>query len=285
MLCAKPFRQGVEEFGCGRCKPCRLERKRLWSARLMLEATQHKASFFVTLTYDKEHYPCDGCVSKRDVQLFLKSLRYRMEMLEPPLKLRYYIVGEYGDAPEYRAHYHAVLFGLPETVHLQGRMRGQCDCVVCSSWNKGLVFIGSVTPASAAYVVSYVLKNQKEVRLLKEQGKEEGVWMSRKPGLGAPCVKVIAGALVTPDGEILQNEDSDVPYSIRLEKRKYPLGRYLRKKLREHLGGSTDVSRARAIDTALKEGRVQREIRREHSVNMADQRVSFIKQRRKREAI
>lgn len=284
MLCSRPFRRGVEEFGCGKCKPCRLDRKRLWTSRLMLEATQHQASFFVTLTYDKEHYPCDGCVSLRDAQLFLKNVRYRMAMLEPAMKLRYYLVAEYGDA-DLRPHYHAVLFGLPVGVHLRGKMRGSCSCLVCESWQKGMVFIGSVTAASVGYVVSYVLKSSKSIARLRERKlTPEFATMSRRPhGLGIGAVESLRRALVSPDGEIF-SVNGDVPSSLRFEKRKYPLGRYLRGKLRERLGGNAEAYREETVVKALIEGRERREVRREHDKNLADYRVGFIK-RRKHEAL
>lgn len=143
MKCSVPFTQGVAEFGCGQCMPCRLNRRRLWTARLMLEARQHEHSVFVTLTYDKEHYPGDGNLDVREAQLFLKRLRFELQ----PRKIRYYIVGEYGERRG-RAHYHAILFGVSDADKE----------LISRAWGKGLVHVGTVTPESASYVVSYVCK-------------------------------------------------------------------------------------------------------------------------------
>lgn len=245
----------------------------------MLEAYRHESSSFVTLTYAEEDYPCDGCVSLRDAQLFLKNVRYRMAMLEPPMRLRYFIVGEYGDAGG-RAHYHAVLFGLPQ-VHIGGMKKGSCDCVVCASWQKGMVYIGSVTPASAGYVVSYVLKSRQTVQAQREDGRTpEFARMSLKPGIGATALPVLEAALVDKATGEIRQVDGDVPFSIRAEQKKWPLGRYLRGKLRERLGGSVEGSRLRNVAARLSEGRVARELKREHSANVADARLSLIRTRR-----
>lgn len=125
----------------------------------MLEAECHASSAFVTLTYDDEHLP--GELKPRDLQLFLKRIRRRVE----PQKLRFFGVGEYGDTSG-RPHYHVILFGLGGVVvgmHPRG-----CECVVCDSWRAGMVHVGEVTKESAAYTVSYVLKG-----MTKKKGGEK----------------------------------------------------------------------------------------------------------------
>ena len=41
---------------CGQCIGCRLDYSRRWATRLMLELQCHESAFFVTLTYDDDHY-------------------------------------------------------------------------------------------------------------------------------------------------------------------------------------------------------------------------------------
>lgn len=281
MRCASPSKVGAREFDCMKCKPCRMKRKEVWVSRLMLEAYQHEHSYFVTLTYNQKEVPCDGCVSLRDAQLFLKNLRYRMEMEAPLRKLRYYIVGEYGDV-SLRPHYHAVLFGLPAMVHNNpSKLHKSCECMVCRSWGKGGVYIGSVTPASAGYVVAYVLKAKEHVDRIKAAGlAPEFARMSLKPGLGAGAVSSIAEGVTDSDG-VIHLRCGDVPHVMRADGRIRPFGRYLIKKLRERLGGDgSEYSREflRELQKGpeyMKQVRSDSDVRRRNSARIANKRINL----------
>lgn len=91
--------------------PCRLNRRRLWTHRLLLEQLKHGDSCFLTLTYDEKHLPEGGSLVPKHAQDFLKRLRSKTN-----LKLRYYLVGEYGEDTE-RPHYHVALFGYPNCAY------------------------------------------------------------------------------------------------------------------------------------------------------------------------
>jgi len=82
MLCVKPYMVGPLEFGCGKCVNCLVNRKRLWTSRMMLEACSHADSSFVTLTYAVT--PRD--LNPEDMELFLKRLR----KLFPPRSVRFF---------------------------------------------------------------------------------------------------------------------------------------------------------------------------------------------------
>lgn len=169
-MCVKPFRGGGGEFGCGQCKPCRINRRRVWVSRILLESLQHAQALFVTLTYKPEKYPKDGSVDRRELQLFMKRLRKASE----PMKIRYYGVGEYGEQSG-RAHYHVLLFsaGLPYTV-------------IEKAWDKGLIHVGLVTESSAAYTVGYLIKGMTKEDDIRLNGrKPEFCVMSLRPGIGA----------------------------------------------------------------------------------------------------
>lgn len=62
--------------------------------------------------------------------------------------------------------------------------------------------------------------------------------MSRKPGIGAGFVPHIAQAMVH---HALEQSETDVPVSLRHGTKELPLGRYLRKKLREEIGRSDEA--------------------------------------------
>lgn len=217
-MCSKPFRKGGEEFGCGQCMPCRFNRRRLWTARLMLEAHQHEASFFLTLTFNKENYPADGSVSVREAQLFLKRLRYFAGQ-----DFRYFIVGEYGDAT-WRPHYHACVFGLRDAVAIE------------RAWQKGFVHVLPLTYELAQYCVGYTVKKLTKADDERLKGRcPEFARMSLKPGIGFGSVKVMRDALIDMEtGEIRMA--ADVPASVRADGKLWPIGRYLRRGLRCALG-------------------------------------------------
>ena len=99
-------------FPCGQCLACRINRRRVWTNRLLLESLDHEHNSFITLTYADEFLPISPTkpvptLCKRDAQLFLKRLRKRLTF-----PIRYYLCGEYGGLNG-RPHYHAILFGFP----------------------------------------------------------------------------------------------------------------------------------------------------------------------------
>lgn len=218
MICKKPFKQGVMEFGCGQCLPCRINRRRLWSARLVLEATQHEHSLFLTLTYSPEYLP--HSVEVRHGQLFLKRLRERIK----PLRVRYYLVGEYGDLTG-RPHYHVALYGTRDVDAIR------------AAWPYGHVHVGQITEHSAAYVVGYLCKGMTKEEDARLNGrKPEFARMSLKPGIGAGAVPALAAGTLSYSGAKFVSATGDVPGVVRFAGRKLPLGRYLKRKLREEVG-------------------------------------------------
>lgn len=250
MLCSKPFRLGVSEFGCGQCMPCRLNRRRLWTARIMLESQLHSASSFVTLTYDEDHLPDDRSVSVRHVQLFLKRVRDYVY----PAKVRYFIVGEYGDLT-LRPHYHAILFGVDD------------NALVSKCWTLGNVHSGTLTEQSAAYVVSYTVKRMTSVDDVRLRGrKPEFARMSLKPGIGAGAVGTIADVMTSKVGSDYVSKQGDVVSVIRTDGKVYPLGRYIRGQLRNASGVDNPDKLSYQIklrnEVYTKEGREAREQKR-----------------------
>lgn len=170
-------------FQCGQCLECRLEYARKWSVRLMAEA-QGKSCCFLTLTYDDEHLPESGSISKRAVQLFLKKLRKRVSC-------RYFAAGEYGDKYK-RPHYHLALIGVPVDSPLFENRKWNSSCKVwhatMKEWPNGFVAVGNLTVDSANYIAGYMVKKVKGKKA-KEHYAELGIepefaLMSRKPGLG-----------------------------------------------------------------------------------------------------
>lgn len=210
---------------CGKCAGCIRSYRNVWITRAILESYCHDANrnFFVTLTYDAEHAPVDGQLSKRDFQLFIKRLRKECG------SLRYFACGEYGKR-SYRPHYHAILYGFTGTKE---------DIERC--WGQGFIFVGSVTPASCAYVAKYISKRYDPDwrQKLESTGRTpEFSLMSRKPGIGFPFVEEIVNGL-------LRSGLRTVPTVLRINGRFMVLGRYLRTKISEMIGITDEEKQAK----------------------------------------
>ena len=163
MLCRAPILLGGRAFPCGQCMPCRVNRRRIWSHRIMLVAMQHSDSAFVTLTYSEDNVPktADGQLNlvPKDLQDWLKRFRKAIE----PMRVRFYAVGEYGDET-LRPHFHVALFGYPtcrfgNSIYSDRRLNccPQCD-TVRDTWRHGSVLLGTLEDNSAQYIAGYVTK-------------------------------------------------------------------------------------------------------------------------------
>lgn len=224
MLCSNPFMQGVMPCPCGRCDSCLSKRKGQWRDRILIEQQSHGDSCFVTLTYDDDHLPKGASLSIKDYQDWLKRLRLAVA----PRCVRYYIAGEYG-GQTWRPHYHAILFGVS----------AQEEALLKSTWAKGNIVVGTLTPQSAAYVAGYVMKKMGKKGDVALNGREpEFQRMSLRPGLGGLGVRSIGQVLSTKSGARFVADMGDVPYALEQSGKTIHLGRYLRGKLREYMGFS-----------------------------------------------
>lgn len=196
---------------------------------MFYESQLHEFNCFVTLTYDPEHLPSTGSLSVRDYQLWLKRLRKISGR-----RFRYFVVGEYG--PEtMRPHYHACLFGLG-TLHSDAINR---------AWGKGFVSIGDFNHVTAQYCAGYVVKKLTD----SEDGRLGGRYpefarMSLRPGLGAGAMRILSDAVHSDAGLDELSRTGDVPLFLQMGKKKIPIGRYLRQKLREEIGMPRHVEQA-----------------------------------------
>lgn len=253
MICRHPIALRGMVFGCGVCLPCRLNRRRVWTHRMMLEHMAHRMGWFITLTYDEDALPPGGSLCRRDLALFMKMLRRSVE----PFRLRYYACGEYGDRMG-RPHYHLALWGV-ET-ELEAMQQTVLNC-----WCRGLVHVGTLDKGGMEYVAGYVAKkavgrgrsakcgwNQ---RRLRGRVGEFGV-MSNRPGLGVPAVEGIVEACMRGShGEVWP----DAPTVLNHGGKKYPLGRFMRGKLRVALSVDTEQARREAMDKCREEVQVMLE--------------------------
>lgn len=236
----------------------------------MLEAEQHGSNCFVTLTYNDKHLPvlANGMstLAPEDVQRFMKRIRKAVSQtilssgkrIKTGVKLRYYLVGEYGDKTE-RPHYHAAIFGLAgctagSTLRSRGRPMAERCCASCrlvfSTWGLGDCDVGRLEENSAKYLVGYVLKKMTRFDDPRLDGRmPEFARMSLRPGIGFSALHEIADVLMRLD---LDESEADVPSALRRGKTMWPLGRYLRGKLRLLIGREVNCPDEVVQEAALK---------------------------------
>lgn len=228
---------GVSPFGCGQCLPCRIDRRRLWTHRMMLESAVHASSAFATLTYDDQTLPSGSTLVPSHTQKWLKRLRKELS----PQQIRYFLVGEYGEQTQ-RPHYHAAIFGLDPLI---GGGDDGCSGIVHNTWGMGHTYVGDLTPQSAQYICGYTTKkltNKNDLYVQKilngrhpEFARMSNGGKTKQGGIGAPAMKDVAG----PYEEWINYEtfrSGTFPAILRHGNKKMPLGRYLRQILRQELG-------------------------------------------------
>lgn len=217
MRCKSPYRSAAGEFGCGQCMPCRVNRRRLWTGRIVLESRHHEHNAFATFTYAD---PCPFELDPRHLQLFWKKLR----KVHAPF--RYFAVGEYGDKT-FRPHYHAALFGVS---FLEGELLAQ-------TWEHGFIHLGELNHNSAQYIAGYVTKKMTAKDDPRLEGRHpEFARMSLRPGIGRLAMTEAGRHFTESAASRGLLKMGDVPRDIQTDGKSYPLGRYLRNALREEVG-------------------------------------------------
>lgn len=165
---------------CGRCTACKIAHSREWSLRLIHELDYHDEAQFVTLTYDDEHLPGDGSLSKRTLQLFFK--RYRKYLCDK--KIKYFASGEYGEKNG-RPHYHAIILGaMDRNFRYDPKLKQNVSSVLGEIWQQGHVTVGSVTYDSCRYVCDYTFKKYTEKWNIEKYGTKQPPFQLQSQGIG-----------------------------------------------------------------------------------------------------
>lgn len=170
----------------------------------------------------------------KHLQDFLKRLRRKIE----PRQIRFFAVGEYGGETE-RPHYHAALFNMDTCLYGRSRYSKLCDscCSVCDmvrdTWGHGHVYLGQVQRQSAGYLAGYVTKKMTSTDDVRLCGRyPEFARMSNRPGVGAAAMEELARIV----RDYPRFGAPDVPGALRHGDKSRPLGRYLMRQIRKHLG-------------------------------------------------
>lgn len=159
VACERKFGQYMQ-VPCGKCEACISKKRKDWLIRLRKEEKNSILSYFVTLTYDDDNIPINSkgypTFNKRDIQLFLKKLRFRIDELQSNipkdcrLRLRYFLIGEYG-SKRGRPHYHALFFNvLPDNEFYK------FNRLVHDTWNKGRTSCAVVNNNRIGYCANYM---------------------------------------------------------------------------------------------------------------------------------
>lgn len=233
---SEEYRQAATPQPCGRCLPCRVNKKRVWVTRCILESMCYEHNTFTTLTYNDENLPPE--LVRKDLTDYMKNLRRIRK-----IPTRYLGVGEYGSRSG-RPHYHLLLFGIHELLAKETTEK---------AWKKGFHYHGNVTKESIEYVTGYVAKGWTFDKCDKLEGraKEFASQSRRNPGgIGLPGIIQMAERIRE------SGYDFGIIREFRLGRAKYPLGRYLTKKLSEYLNLSEEFVDAQVrryqIDTITK---------------------------------
>lgn len=231
----KKFPLGFMYVPCGKCLPCRIARSREWSLRCMHEFTSWNDACFVTFTYDDANLPANSTLVLSDFQNFWKRLR----KLLGKRKIRYYGCGEYGERSD-RPHYHAVIFGLSvEDAHTLIGLSSDSRFQYLNkerTWNKGFIFVGTVTYDSIRYVTQYIDK-----KYSKEMNEHVYYSQNRIPPFQV-CSIGIGKQFCDKEGERMKKDLFTSYKGV-----KYSIPRYYRKRLKM----PSEVFRDKAIETTL----------------------------------
>lgn len=223
---------------CGRCRECKIRKKREWALRCEHEASLHLENTWLYLSYDDKHLPHRGSLCKPDLQKFLKDLRawesYEANVCrcgsrpqcflgECPRRrnnyrhFKFFACGEYGPS-DGRPHYHVLLFGFafPDQVRFaerDGKTVYNSDLLENRLWKKGFTEIGDVNFDSIAYCAKYVAKKDDRIDdAYRVAGYEpEFVNMSRRPGIGRRWFEQYGEEALRNDSVLLKGREVNVP--------------------------------------------------------------------------
>lgn len=212
----------------------------------MLESFSHERCCFVTLTYSDEEFLRANCqLVPRDLSLWLKRLRKAVH----PRTFRFFAVGEYGEEGdrEYNPHYHLSVFGLSGHTDEHGRGNRRFHThtddaqVIHDTWGKGITWTREFNAATALYVSGYTIKKMTSSDDPRLGGRHpEFSRSSRRPGLGAKTVPLIADLLSSSQGSLSLEKNGDIPKHLLLGGQRIPLGRFMLEKLRKGVGFTDD---------------------------------------------
>lgn len=225
MKCPVMYRNKLS-FPCGQCTNCRINHKRVWIGRLMLEHASSMRSFFVTLTYNDDNLPWTNDDDSKQTLDPEHSRKWIKHLKNTQHGFNWFLVGEYGDESE-RPHYHACLF-TDSSFDLQKAL---------AWWEEkyGFTSASDITPQRIDYICGYTVKKLTKAgdpRLggrfpeFKRNGRKLGDLYLRN---------VIEWYSHKKPAEFLENFGDCLPV-FRIQSRTYPFSKYHLRRIRQALG-------------------------------------------------
>lgn len=252
---------------CGQCIGCRLERSRIWAARIMHEAYMYEDNCFITLTYNDKYLPKDESLKIEDFQKFMKRFRKAHKR-----QIRFFHCGEYGElckicgksskncrctnfVPKLgRPHYHACIFNFDfydkEIIKAENGNNLYVSEFLNKLWSNdgepmGFCSIGELTFESAAYVARYVTKKINGTKAVAHYGRRrpEYITMSRGYGIGKKFYEEFKSEIYPADEIVIRGNIKCKPpkfYDEQLEKENPDLLKSLKEKRKEEMESNPD---------------------------------------------
>lgn len=254
--------KSIRDHGCGSCIACKINEKRKWTSRILLETLATKHAAWVTLTFDEKNVPDQ--LSKEHVRKYMRLLRKQ----NPGNNYRYFASGELGDRFG-RPHYHLIIWNHQPRFNMDSKTGRVFDPVIEKAWPYGGtmtedLMLSNSLEKRAAYIAGYVVKkyskpehHEEEPIVLKAELKmgpksklidsyldkkwqpeiqPEFAIMSTKPGIGTTALPKFAEMLTSKYGSMIIANLRTVPGQYRFNNKLWPIPRYLRVKLADMIG-------------------------------------------------
>lgn len=139
---ARPTGVPLLQLPCTKCIGCQARRAQEWTLRNTLEATEHSATCWATLTYNDDTLQKEPWnLNRKHITQFHKRLRNYTN------QYRHFTAGEYGEETT-RPHYHTILYGL-STADKEN---------IQKAWPYGFTRTDTLTTQAIAYVAGYTAK-------------------------------------------------------------------------------------------------------------------------------
>lgn len=215
---------------CGRCLACRINRRRRWTGRFLLESLGHETSTFATLTVDDEHQQWTRGGDWAPVETLSPGvLQKAIKRLRRRVPVRFAAVGEYGGRTG-RAHYHAIFFGPTEE---------ELNKLLPTCWGQGHFKLDPLILQRAAYLAGYTVKGMTQPGDERLNGLQhpEFARFSLRPPIGYGGLDVLEELHYTVGGAALLAETGDVAAHYRVSGRTWPIDRTMRRHLRRRVLG------------------------------------------------
>lgn len=263
------------QIPCGSCGSCLKQKSRNWAFRILQECKKFDNNYFITFTYSDENIPKDGNLIHDEISKFNKKLKTDLNRKNIKSDFRFYGVGEYGEHT-LRPHYHVIYFNLnlPDLVFRNYDKQGNAiyeSKFLENEWNKGIIYIGSVSVSSACYVARYCDKKQSLSFSQKEYLKSIG-WvpefscMSRRPGIGSDSF------------DFIFNEFKNGCFHLFTDKNRFSIPKYYLDKIKS----SDDVDILKMLDVYDKQNKVKGAIQDSNNLIKLDNNISLKKFYKKR---